>query len=162
MLSSAMQKALNDQFNEETASSFIYLSMAAWFKSKNFNGFAHWFEVQAREEWGHAMKFYNYTFERRGRTLVGAVKKPPTDWKSPLDVFEAGFKHEQHITACIDNLVELARKEKDNATLAFLQYFITEQVEEEANFDGVVSTLRLIGDHTGNLFMMDHRLGSRG
>jgi len=161
MLSKAMLKALNDQINEELFSSYLYQSMSAWFSSQNLNGFAHWFQLQAKEEWGHGMKIYNYIHLQRGQIILEAIKQPQSVWKSPLDVFEAGFKHEQHITACFTELVSKAQKDKDNATLNFLQWYVSEQVEEEATFDSILHTLRLIGDHMGSMFMMDKTLGKR-
>jgi len=161
MLSKAMLKALNDQINEEMYSSYLYLSMSSWFKAQNFNGFASWLALQSKEEWAHAMKIYDYIYLQRGTVTLDAIKKPTASWKSPLDVFEAGFKHEQHITSCFGKLMDLAKKEDDHATEIFLQWYVSEQVEEESNFDEIVAMLKLIGDHTGNLFMVDKRLGKR-
>jgi ferritin len=161
MLSKIMSKALNEQVTEEMNSSYIYSAMSAWLKSQNYDGMAHWFSVQSHEEWGHAKKIKDFVFQQRGRVILEGLKKPQIDWKSPLDVFHAGFAHEQHITKCFDNLVATAQKEKDNATQNFLQWFVSEQVEEEANFDGIIAKLKMIGDHPGSMFMMDKILGER-
>jgi len=161
MLSKAMQKALTEQINEEMLSSYLYLSMSSWFKAQNLNGFASWLALQSKEEWSHSMKIYDYIYMHRGAVTLEGIKKPQATWKSPLDVFEAGFKHEQHITDCFNKLTDLAIKEKDHATQIFLQWYVSEQVEEESNFDEIVNMLKLIGDHTGNLFMVDKRLGKR-
>ena len=128
-------KELNDQMNREMFSSYLYLSMAAYFEAEGLGGFSAWMEEQAKEEWFHAMKFYNFIHERNGRVALQAIKEPKFEWKSPLDVFKEAYKHEQFITGHINDLVNLAIKEKDHATQIFLQWFVTEQVEEESSVD---------------------------
>jgi ferritin len=161
MLNEKMEKALNDQINEELYSSYLYLSMAAWFESQNLQGCAAWMGVQAREENGHAMKFFKFINERRGRVALGGIKEPPKEWKSPLAAFEASLNHEQHITARIDKLMSLAVAEKDYATATMLQWFVSEQVEEEAHVDSIVQKIKMAEKAPGAMFMMDHALGER-
>lgn len=161
MLSKKMLKALNKQINEELFSSYLYQAMAAYFEDINLPGFAAWMEVQAKEEHTHAMKFYRYIFERRGRVELDAIDKPQSEWKSPLAAFEDAFKHEQKISGLINSLVDLAIDENDHATNNFLQWFVEEQVEEEASADEIVQKLKMIDGHPNGLFMMDRALGAR-
>lgn len=161
MISKKMQDALNGQINAEMYSAYLYLAMNAYFQSINFNGFARWMIVQYQEEMIHAMKIYDYIAERGGRVELEAIDKPQGDWKSPLAVFEAVYKHEQKVTGLINNLVELAAKEKDHATDIFLQWFVTEQVEEEKNASEIVAKLEMLKDSAGSMFMLDKELGKR-
>jgi ferritin len=162
MLSKKTEKALNEQLNAELASSYVYLSLAAYFESKNLDGFAHWMKQQAQEELTHAMKFYGYINSRGGRVLLGKIDEPKTEWKSPLDGFAAAYEHEKMITGRIDKLVGLADKEGDNASHGFLMWFVSEQVEEEDNVGRIVEKLKLVGDSPNGLFMMDRELAGRG
>lgn len=161
MLSEKMQEALNDQLDAELYSAYLYLSMSAYFESLNLGGFANWMKVQAQEETVHAMKFHAYTNERGGRVKLGAVEAPPWEWDSPLAVFEAAYQHEQKVTGLINDLVKIAKGENDHATEIFLQWFVTEQVEEEDSVSKVVSMLELIGDSGHGLLMADRELGQR-
>ena len=161
MLKKKMLKAMNDQINAEMFSSYLYLSMEAYFQSISLKGFAAWMRVQAQEEMMHAMKFYDYVNERGGKVTLEAIAKPEIAWASPLAVFEAVLKHEEHVTSLINNLVDLAISEKDHASNNFLQWFIAEQVEEEASAGEVVEKLKLIKDNTSGLFMVDAELGRR-
>ena len=161
MIKKKVQDALNGQCNWELYSSYLYLSMAAYFQSVNLAGCANWMRVQAMEELVHAMKLYDYVNERSGRALLKERKGPPTEWKSPLAVFEQTYKHEQSVTGLINALVDLAVKEKDHATVNFLQWFVTEQVEEESNASSLVEKLRLMKDAPGGLFMIDQELAQR-
>lgn len=161
MLNEKMEKALNEQINEELYSSYLYLAIAAWFESQNLSGCAAWMAAQAREENGHAMKFFKYINERRGRVILKAIKEPPKEWKSPLAAFEASLNHEQHITGRIDKLMNQAIAEKDHASVAMLQWFVNEQVEEEASVDGIVQKLKMADKAPGALLMLDHALGER-
>ena len=156
-----MQKALNAQVNAELYSAYLYLSMSAQFGSKNLPGFANWMRVQCQEEMVHAMKFYDFIIERGGQVVLQAIEGPPTEWETPLAAFEAAYKHEQHVTSLINKLVDLAASESDHATHIFLQWFVTEQVEEEANADAVVQQLKLVGDSVQGLFMVDRELAQR-
>jgi len=161
MLSEKMQDALNAQLNAEYYSSYLYLAMAAYFESTNLPGAAHWMEVQVREEMGHAMKFYKHINDRRGRVALKVIEAPPAAWKSPLDAFQAAFAHEQKVTGLIDSLVKLAAAEKDNAAGIFLQWFVTEQVEEEKSVDEIVQMLKTAGDSAQGLIMLDRALAQR-
>jgi ferritin len=161
MLSQAMEKALNDQVNAEMYSAYLYLSMNAYFKSVNLDGFATWMYCQAQEEMIHAMKIYDFVNSRGGRVSLQAIDAPPASWDSPLAVFEATLNHEKKVTALINGLVDIAVEEKDHATNAFLQWFVTEQVEEEESADGVLQQLKLLGDAGGGLFMLDREMGGR-
>ena len=133
MLSSNMKKALNDQINAELYSAYLYLSMAAYFEDTNLPGMAGWMKAQAQEEVGHAMKFYGYVFDRDSKVELKAIDGPKTKWASPLAAFEDAYKHEQKVTGLIHKLVDLANKEKDHATRSFLNWFVDEQVEEDAS-----------------------------
>jgi len=161
MLSKKMEKMLNDQINAELYSSYLYLAMAAFFDSKGLSGFSAWMKAQTQEEVAHAMIFYNHITERGGEVVLDAIKKPEVTWKSPLDVFKASLKHEQYVTDRINKLVDLAIKESDHATNNFLQWFISEQVEEEESVGTVVSNLELVGNDKSALFMLDRELGAR-
>jgi ferritin len=161
MLSEKIQAAMNSQINAELHSAYIYASMAAYFADKNLNGFANWMRIQTQEEMVHATKFYDFIIERRGRVLLAPIDAVPTEWASPLAVFENALAHEQKITGLINDLVNLAKKEKDHAADSFLQWFVDEQVEEEANADGVVQQLKMIGDSAAALFMFDREMGTR-
>ena len=156
-----MQEALNRHANAEFYSSYLYLSMSAYFQSINLTGFAHWMRVQAREELAHAMKFYEHVVERGGRVSLQAVEAPTSQWDSPLAAFEDAYRHEQKVTGLINQLVDEAVQTRDHATNAFLQWFVSEQVEEEASVNAIVQKLRLVGDAPGGLFMVDHELGER-
>jgi ferritin len=161
MLSDNMQAAMNKQINAELHSAYIYLSMSAYFADRNLNGFANWMRIQAQEEMVHAMKFFDFIIERRGRALLEPVAAVPTQWESALAVFENAFAHEQKVTGLINNLVDLSIKEKDHAANSFLQWFVDEQVEEEASADAVVQQLKMIGDSAAALFMFDREMGQR-
>jgi len=161
MLSKKMEKALNEQLNAELYSAYLYLAMSAWFESQNVPGFAAWMRIQHREETVHGMKFFKFVAERRGRVALKAIEEPAREWKSPLAAFEAAFKHEQYITGRIGDLVNLAMGAKDHAANAFLQWFVNEQVEEEASVDGIVQKLKMADKSPGALLMLDHELGQR-
>jgi ferritin len=161
MLKEKIEKALNKQINAELWSSYLYLSMSSYFESISLTGFASWMIMQSQEEINHAMRLYNHIIERGGRVILEAIEKVPTDWKSPLHVFEETYKHEQKVTRLIEHLVDVADKEKDRATLNMLQWFVDEQVEEESSADGIVQRLKLIGDNGSGLFLLDNELGQR-
>ncbi len=156
-----VQKAINDQINAELYSAYLYLAMSAYFHSTNLSGFANWVRVQALEEETHAGRFFDYVNERGGRVILGEIEKPPVEWKSPLDAFEAIYAHEQKVTGLINDLVDLALKEKDHATYNMLQWFVSEQVEEESSADEIVQKLKLIGSEGSGLFMIDQELAQR-
>ncbi|MCR4395802.1 MAG: ferritin [Candidatus Saccharicenans sp.] len=161
MISQKMAEAINKQINEEMYSAYLYLSMAGYFAEQNLMGFHHWLLVQYHEELSHAEKFYKYLIERGGQVRLTAIKEPEKTWKSPKDAFEAVLKHEQHITGKINELVDLAEAEKDRATFAMLQWFVNEQVEEEANAQEIVAKLEMVGDHKQGLLMLDRALTER-
>jgi ferritin len=161
MISSKIVDGFNQQINAEFYSAFLYLQMAAYFESKNLPGFANWMRVQKLEEEVHAMKFFNHVAERDADVKLMTIDAPPLEWKSPLDVFEYAYKHEQKVTGMIGSLVELAEAEKDHAARTFLTWFVDEQVEEESSTNAVVQKLKLIGNEGGGLFMIDRELATR-
>ncbi len=161
MLKDKMKDALIKQVNEEFYSSYLYLSMSAYFDSIGLKGFANWMMVQYKEETEHGMKIYNYLLSQGADIELFQINKPPSKWDSPLHAFEETLKHEQHITECINNLVDLAEELKDRATYNFLQWFIDEQVEEEENDREIIDKLKLIGDSKNGLFMLDKDLSQR-
>lgn len=161
MISEKIQDAFNKQINAEIYSSYLYLSMSAYFQSINLNGFSNWMRCQAQEELVHAMKFYNFVNDRGGTVVLTAIEGPPTTWNSSLHAFQEAYGHEQKVTALINGLMDLAIKQKDHASSSFLQWFVNEQVEEEASADAVVQQLKLAGDKGSGLFMIDRELGAR-
>ena len=161
MLSEKMQDAINGQLNAELYSSYLYLSMNAYFKSINLDGFANWMYYQAQEELTHGMKLYDFINQRGGKVNLLQIEAPPTQWNSPQAVFEATLEHEQKVTGLINDLVELALSEHDHATNIFLQWFVSEQVEEEESVTGVLEQLKLMGEAKGGLFMIDRELAKR-
>ncbi len=161
MISKKMADALNGQVNKEFYSSYLYLSMAAWSQAKNLKGFANWFSIQAQEELGHALKFFKYLEDQGATIRLQAIDAPTATFASPTAVFEATLKHEQFITESIHKLVDQAVAEKDHATQIMLQWFVTEQVEEEANAMDIVQKLKLVGDDPRGLFLVDRELAQR-
>ncbi|MDD5698651.1 MAG: ferritin [Victivallaceae bacterium] len=151
-------KNLNGQMNFELYSSYLYLSMASHFKAQNLNGFAHWMDIQAKEEFGHAMKFYNFLHGCNEKVEFGAIAKPPAKWDSPLAVFEQVIKHEQLVTKRVNDLVSQSVTLGEHAAFAFLQWFVNEQVEEEASAVNVIQQLKLVGKA---IFMLDNELAKR-
>jgi ferritin len=160
-LSPQLEKALNDQTNLEFSSAYAYLGMAAYFEHTAFTGFAKWMELQAAEEISHANKFFKYVADRGGRVKLGGIAEPRSDFKSPLEAFQASLGHEQKVSAAICGIYELALAEKDYATLAFLKWFLDEQVEEEKSVGDMVAKLELIGDNRNGLFQLDKLAGKR-
>jgi ferritin len=160
MMNQRIQDAMNKQINAETYSAYLYLSMAAYFEDVNLLGFANWMKCQAQEEMTHAMKFFDFINERGGRVNLTPIEGPPTEWDSPLNAFQEAYNHETKVTAMINDLVNLAIEEKDHASNNFLQWFVAEQVEEEASADEVVNKIKLAGEG-GGLFMVDRELGGR-
>jgi len=160
-ISEKMVEALNRQINSEIYSAYLYLSMAAYFDSIGLKGFSNWMRVQWQEELVHAMKLFDFVSERGGRVKLYAVDEPPSDWGSPLAAFEHVYEHEVNVTKKIHDLVELAMNEKDYATYNFLQWFVAEQVEEEASSLEIVEKLRLIGEDKRGLLFLDKELSMR-
>jgi ferritin len=161
MIGKAMQDAMNEQINRELFSSYLYLSMAAHFEEKNLAGFAHWMRTQADEEREHAMKFYDFILDRGGKVALKAIAAPKAEWGSNLEAFQEAADHEAKISASIHALYELAVQEKDYPAQVMLQWFITEQVEEEKNAGEIVASLKLIEERGTAVLMLDHRLAKR-
>ncbi len=161
MLKPKIEKALNDQLNFETYSGYIYWAMSAQLEDMGLPGFANWMRIQVQEEMSHAVKFYHFIAERGGRVVLDAIPKPQTEWPSVLAIFENALEHEQIVTSRINDLVDLAIAEKDHASNAFLQWFVSEQVEEEATADEVIQRLKLTDEAKGALFMMDKEMSTR-
>ncbi len=161
MISKKLETAFNKQINEEIFSAYLYLSMAAYFHSLNLDGFAAWMKMQAQEEMSHAMKLFNFLNELGGCISLFALKEPEKNWKSPLAAFTAVSRHEQYITGCIDGLYHLAGSEKNTPAQIMLQWFIKEQVEEEATAAKIVFRLNQLKDNVNGLWMLDRELGAR-
>ena len=161
MLNKKVQAALIQQINAEMHASYLYYGMRAYFEEQTLTGAAHWMKCQWIEELGHANKIFEYIHERGGNVDLPLVKEVGTKYVSPLAAFEAAYTHETKVTAMINKLVELAATEKDHATVNFLQFYIAEQVEEEAAADAIVHKLKLVGDAKGGLFMLDRELAAR-
>jgi ferritin len=161
MISKNMTENLNHQINRELYSSYLYLSMAAYATSIGLRGFANWFNVQVKEELTHAEKIYNYVNQQGGRVLLEAIEQPTQDFSSAVDLFKQTLNHENKVTKMINSLVNLANKENDHATEAFLQWFVTEQVEEEANAVEILQKLELVGKDGEGLLMIDRQLAAR-
>jgi ferritin len=162
MISTAMQKAINDQINKEMFSSYLYLSMAAYFERTGLPGAARWMYVQSGEETEHAMKFFAYLVDRGGVVALAAIAAPQTDWAGPMAAFKAVYEHEQFITSSINSLYEVALAEKDYASQILLQWYINEQVEEEKNAVAVIDSMNRIEAHETAVLQLDHQLGKRG
>jgi ferritin len=162
MLTNKMLSALNAQVQAEMHSSYLYLSIAAYFESMNLRGFAKWMRLQADEEREHAMKFYDFILECGGKVDLAAIAAPQSEWNSALAAFTDVLKHEKKVTSLIHDLYRLSVKEDDLATGVFLQWFIKEQVEEEANASEIVAKLKMNRDSVGGLLVIDHHLGKRG
>lgn len=161
MLTPKLQDALNRQINAELFSSYLYLSMAAYFEAEDLKGMAHWMRIQAGEENAHAMRIFDFINDRSGRVTLAQVEAPKTQWKSPLEAFEEAYKHEQKITGLINDLMNLVAMEKDGAGHDFLEWFCREQVEEEAAAQLNVAQLKRVGDNGVGLYLFDQELGKR-
>lgn len=161
MIKDKIQQAFNKHLNAESYSAHLYQSMSAYFQTVNLKGMANWMRLQADEETTHEMKFFDYILARGGKVELGQIDAPPTEWESPLAAFEDAYEHEKLITAKINDLVDLCLSESDHASNAFLQWFVTEQVEEEESVSEIVDQLKLVGDAPGGLFMLDKELGQR-
>ena len=158
MLKDRVEKALNAQINMELTAFYTYLSMSAYFEDGGMQGFAVWMRHHAEEEMMHAMKLYDWVHTRRGTVQLQALAAPPHTWENPLAAFEDAFKHERKVSIAIDELVKTSREEGDNATESFLKWFVDEQVEEEEVVDAVIQKLKLMGDFSGGLYMLDREL----
>ena len=162
MISKTMQEALNAQINLEQYSAQLYLAMGAHCELKSFRGFAHWMRVQAGEETKHALKLIDFLVDRGGRPILAQVAAPPHEFGGVIQVFEQGLKHEEGNTARINALFQQAREERDHASEIALQWYVTEQVEEESTFSQIVDHLRAVGDQGGGIWYLDSRMAKRG
>ncbi len=161
MISTKIHTAFNEQINHEIYSGYLYLSMAAYFISLGLDGFANWMRVQRMEEEAHAMKFFDHLRDRGARIELDAIDKPKVKWTSPLDAFKAAYEHEKFITSKINGLYKLAEKESDYPAKGLLDWFVKEQVEEEASTSKIVQMLGRIKDSGSGLVMLDKELGKR-
>jgi ferritin len=164
MIKDSVRDAINAQMNREFYSSNLYLAMAGYFESMNLKGFSAWMQVQAKEEHAHGMKFFGYLVDQGARISLAALEGPQNEWATPLAAFEHALGHEQKVTARIHELMELAMKEKDHATAGMLDWFVKEQIEEEANAGEIVFKMKLASAEKGAvlLYLLDHELGKRG
>ena len=160
MISKKMEKAFNEQIKWEYYSAYLYLSLSSYFTSLGLPGFANWMDVQFQEEQFHARRMFDYVNEKGGRAILQAIDAPPSVWKAPLAAFDFALKHEYAVTKRINDLMTMAQKENDHSSAIFLQWFVTEQVEEEASFGDTVNKLKLVGDGSG-LFILDRELAAR-
>jgi ferritin len=161
MISKKMQAALNEQVNREFYSAYMYLAMSAYCNTIGLPGFAHWMRMQYEEEIMHVTKMYDYILDQGGEIHLQAIEEPAQEYGSPLEVFEKTLEHEQYVTTLIHKLMDLAVEERDYATQTFLQWYVTEQVEEEANVGDILAPLRMVGNDKGGLMMIDQQLGGR-
>lgn len=161
MIKKEVLDAMNEQINAESYSAYMYLSMAAYYESMGLSGFAHWMKIQYQEEAAHALKFFNYVTERGGKVVLKAIPQVPVDFDGIVDVFEKTLVHENHVTDLINNLMNVAVAASDHATQSFLKWFVDEQVEEEANVEKILATLKLINGQGNGIFMMDRELSQR-
>ena len=161
MTSPNMIEALNKQINAEIFSSYLYLSMSAYYESIGLRGFANWMRIQAQEELQHAMRFYNFIHDRDGEVTLTAIDGPKTEWDSALSAFEDAYAHEKKISSMIHNLVDIAISERDHSANTFLQWFVNEQVEEEATAKEMIDKIKLVDDNKSGLFLIDQDLASR-
>ena len=160
-INTKVEDAINKQINAEVYSAYLYLGMSARCTEMNLKGMAHWLYVQSQEEMTHAMKFYRFVLERNGHPVLPAIEGVRSDWKTPLEMFEVAYAHEQKVTAMINNIMDIALAERDHATASMLNWFVDEQVEEEANSSEIVEKLKQIGESKEGLFMLDKDLSVR-
>lgn len=161
MLSSKLQDAFNEQMKNEFYSAYLYMAMSGYLQSEDLPGFASWMRVQALEEMTHGEKFFNFSCETGGRIHLLPIAGPQNDFSSLIEVFEVSLKHEKFVTASINNLMDLANEEKNHGAKIFLQWFVTEQIEEEASFSLILKKLQRIGDDGRGVLMLDQELGQR-
>jgi ferritin len=161
MLSKTIEVALNEQINKEIFSAYLYLSMSSYAETEGLKGISVWFKVQYHEEMVHSMKFYEYILKKGGKVALKQIDSPDTTFDGPLDLFKKALNHEEYITESIDKLVDLAIAENEHATKTFLDWYVTEQVEEEQNVTEIIQTLKMIGDNKAALFLYDKELGAR-
>ena len=158
MLNKRLEEELNKQINAEFYSAYLYLSMSSYLASKNLNGFSNRMKVQFEEEQAHGMKLFQFVLDRGGKVVLDKIDVPKLDWKNVVEVFEDTLEHEKKVTAMINNLINIAYEEKDHATVAELQWFVTEQVEEEATVSDILDQLKMIDGKGAGLFMLDREM----
>ncbi len=161
MLKKRLEEELNKQVNAEFYSAYLYLSMSAYLASNNLSGFSNWMKVQFEEEQFHALKLYQYILDRGGNVNLDIIEKPKTEWNGIVDLFEDVLAHEEKVTSLINNLVDVAMEESDHATVNMLQWFVAEQVEEEAGVSEMLDQLKLIDGKGSGLFMLDREAKTR-
>jgi len=161
MINEKVGKILNEQINKEFYSAYLYLSMSAYFSDMGLLGFANWMRVQFQEEQAHAMLIYDYLIDRGEKVILTSFETPPNTWANPLAVMEQVLKHEIYVTSLINNIVSIAEEVKDRATMSYMNWFVDEQVEEEANAQDIISKLKLIGDDKSALYLLDKDLSAR-
>lgn len=161
MIKKEVLEAINNQINAESYSAYLYLSMAAYFEDMGLSGFANWMKIQYQEEAAHALKFFNYLTERNGRVALKAIEQVPVEFGGIVEVFEKTLAHENHVTELINNLMDVAVAANDHATQSFLKWFVDEQVEEEANVEKILATLKLINGQGNGIFMIDREMSTR-
>lgn len=161
MINEKVAKVLTEQVNKELYSAYLYLSMSAYFSDKGLLGFANWMRVQFQEEQAHAMFIYDFLINRGEKVILTAIDTPPNDWESSLVVMEQVLKHEIYVTSLINNIVNVAEAAKDRATMSYMNWFVDEQVEEEANAQDIIAKLKLIGDDKSALYLLDKDLAAR-
>ena len=161
MINEKLQNAFNDQINKELYSEYLYLAMKTYFLEQNLMGFVNWFDCQVQEEHAHALGMYDYLNERGGTIELMAIDKPVVEGKTPLEIFEQVLKHEEYVTSRINALYDVAEETRDRAAMQFLDWYLKEQVEEEASVGGVLATLKLIGDDKKALLLLDKDLATR-
>ncbi len=162
MISEKMNKAFNKQVNEEMYSSYLYLSMSAWLTKNGLPGFGSWMRQQSDEEYDHCMRIFDYILERGGTVDLTAIAAPKTEWKDVKEVAEEVVAHEELVTGLINGLMDVAAAEKDHASAIFLQWFVSEQVEEEASVGEILDRVKLVGTDSGALYHLDMELSKRG
>lgn len=161
MINEKVAKVLNDQVNKELYSAYLYLAMSAYFSNIGLLGFANWMRVQVQEEQAHAMLMYDFLINRGEKVILTAIDAPPKDFESPLGVMEESLAHEVYVTSLINNIITVAEEVKDRATMSYFNWFIDEQVEEEANAKDIIDKLKLIGDDKSALYLLDKDLSAR-
>ncbi|MFC1570275.1 ferritin [Candidatus Omnitrophota bacterium] len=161
MISDKMVKSINQQINRELYSAYLYMGMASYAAEAGLKGTANWFTIQVQEELSHAQKMYNYVMDQGGRVLLGAIEEPPQKFSSMKDLFEKTLEHERIVTSLINDLVDQAAGENDKATSIMLQWFVTEQVEEEANPTDILQKLKIVGNDGNGILLIDNELAQR-
>lgn len=161
MISEKMQDALNEQVNKEFFSAYMYLGMSAYCNGLGLPGFSHWMRMQYEEESLHVTKMYDYILDQGGTIHLKTIEEPPKEYGTPIEIFETTLEHEQFVTKSIHELMDLAVEERDYASQGFLQWYVGEQVEEEANVNDILAPLRMVGEDKGGLMMIDQQLSQR-